>query len=495
VTSEPQDEVPQPALADRVRSAVIWRSGSQIAAQLVMWGATLAVVRLLDPHDYGLFAMTQVVLAVLNFLSGDSFASSLIRAESITRQRVAQVFGLLLLFNGGLAALQFLIAPAAAAYFRQPVVADMLRVQALLFLATPLIALPSALLARELDFKKQAIVNLAAAGVAATTALGCAISGFGVWTLVFAPLALFWTRAIGLTLVSRHLLWPSFNFTGAGSIIRFGGALMLCQFFWIIQSQSDIFLAGRRLDPHDLGLYAEALFLALIFTAKFVPPLNEVAFPSYAQLIKDGGSVDHAFRKVVRLTMLVALPLYLGMAAAAGPIVDTLFGPKWHGMIPLMRTVALAMPFFALQIIFSPVTNAMGRPQVYVTTSIAGAIIMPCAFMWGIQSGVTGLASAWSIAAPLLLVFTLAVSLPHIGTPLSALGTAIAPGLAAAVPMAALVSIAEHWLTAAAIPAPLELALLVATGTALYFGLLFVFARPTVDDLWRLVTKRQIAAN
>src|SRR5690606_149052 len=48
------------AFGDRVRSAVIWRSGSQILAQLVTWSVTLVVIRLLDPADYGLFAMTQV---------------------------------------------------------------------------------------------------------------------------------------------------------------------------------------------------------------------------------------------------------------------------------------------------------------------------------------------------------------------------------------------------------------------------------------------------
>ena len=56
------------AFGDRVRSAVIWRSGSQILAQVITWAATLAVIRLLDPADYGLFAMTQVILAFLAFL-------------------------------------------------------------------------------------------------------------------------------------------------------------------------------------------------------------------------------------------------------------------------------------------------------------------------------------------------------------------------------------------------------------------------------------------
>ena len=36
------------SLENRVRSAVFWRSGSQILSQMVMWAATLIVIRLLN---------------------------------------------------------------------------------------------------------------------------------------------------------------------------------------------------------------------------------------------------------------------------------------------------------------------------------------------------------------------------------------------------------------------------------------------------------------
>src|SRR3546814_7487884 len=111
--------------------------------------------------------------------------------------RIRQAFGLLLLLNALLAAIQFFGAPLAAAYYGQPMVADLLRVQALLFLATPFIALPEVMMSRALDFRRQAIVNLLAAFAGAGTALGCALAGYGVWTLVYAPIALCWTREIG----------------------------------------------------------------------------------------------------------------------------------------------------------------------------------------------------------------------------------------------------------------------------------------------------------
>ena len=197
------------SFALRVRSAVMWRWGAQVAAQIITWTSTILVVRLLDPSDYGLFAMTQVVLTALAFLNGQSFATSLVQTERIDERRIGQVFGLLLMANGTLAAVQFLFAPYAAAYFGEPMVATLLRVQAIIFLTIPFIALPSEWLARRLEFRKQGQVNMATAVVGAVLALTLAWLGYGVWALVYAPIAMFVTRAIGLTIASGLRIRPS----------------------------------------------------------------------------------------------------------------------------------------------------------------------------------------------------------------------------------------------------------------------------------------------
>ena len=96
------------SLAAQVRTAVIWRSGSQIGTQIVSWASTLIVIRLLAPQDYGLFAMAQVMLVLLNTMNGYGLASALIREEEVTEERLRQTLGMLMLLNGGLALVQFL---------------------------------------------------------------------------------------------------------------------------------------------------------------------------------------------------------------------------------------------------------------------------------------------------------------------------------------------------------------------------------------------------
>ena len=417
----------------QVKAGVIWRSGSQMLGQLIAWTSTFLVIRLLDPADYGLVAMTGVVLTFLTLFNGWGFASSLVRDDKTDRHKIGQAFGMLILMNArprrGAVARRALCRrlfppadgrrPAArpgavlprqpvhrarpraarpAPRFQAPVAdrprrgGDQRRDRALLRLCRP----------RRLD------------------------PGRG------ARRALVLARAIGYVLAAR--LWqirPRFRFEGAGTMLRYGTAMVAVQACWFAQSQADMFIAGRVLDPHRLGLYTTALFLTQILAAKFVPPLNEVAFAAYSRIQARPDMIQSAFLKSVRLIMLVALPFYFGLAVTAEPLVLTCLGAKWAEAAPLVPILAMAMPLMTLQILFAPASNALGRPGMAVRTGLVGAVLLPLAFLAGIQWGIEGLAWAWLGGMSVLLAATVEMSLPVIGISRRALFLAVAPGLAA----------------------------------------------------------------
>lgn len=468
------------SFAARVRSALAWRYGSQIAAQIITWGSTLIVVRILDPSDYGLFAMSQVVLAALNFLNGYGFASSLVRQPEVGKREIGQAFAMLLLLNAGLAFTQWLIAPMAADYFNQPLVADMLRVQALLYLTTPFIALPSALLARRIRFREQGFASVVSAVFGAICALALAWYGYGVWALVYAPIIAFAVRAVALMAAAGIWVRPVFDLRGAGAMIGFGGAMTAAQLFWIIQSQSDIFIAGRSFEAYELGLYAEALFLTLILTGRFLPPLNDVAFPAYAELHKSGKSLAPYFERTVRSVALVTAPAYVGLSLVAPEAVYALFGEKWMPMAPIVAGLSLVMPLMALQIVCAPATDGIGQARIHVSTTMFGALAFVACFLVGVRHGPMGLVYAWWVAAPLLLIFTLALTMPKVGMKPSRFLAALLPALVATGAMAAIVvsvrAILPDWHSA------LRLVLLVAAGALAYAATIWFGWRGVVRD-------------
>jgi O-antigen/teichoic acid export membrane protein len=444
---------------------------------MVQWASTFLVIRILSPSDYGLFAMAGTVMAFLNMLNGYGLASGLVQQKEITERQVRQLFGMLIVVNVTLGLVQVALAPLASAYYRQPELASVLRVQALIFLSTPFMALPQALLSRAMDFRLQARVNILSSLAGAGMALVGAFSGWGVWTLVIAPMALFATRAIGMTIAARSLILPLFDFRGA----------ITSQLFWFLQSQVDVFIAGRHLDVHDLGIYTTSLFLAQIFVAKFVPPLNEVAFSAYARIQHDRAATAAAFVKGVRMVMLAALPFYFGLAVTAEPLVLVMLGEKWTEATPIVRLLALAMPMMTLQVLFSPACDALGRPGIGVSNGAAGSLILAVGFLFGVQWGVLGLTAAWIACYPLYLAISCWRSLPVIGARARDVASAVVPPLLAAAGMASVV-----WLIDQAVDlAPVgRLAVLVMVGGTAYAGFLIIFARSLVRETIALVRNR-----
>ena len=406
---------PQDSFRRKVRSAVIWRSGSQIVGQLIAWVSTFLVLRILSPSDYGLYAMAAAVLTLLGLLNGYGLANALVQREHVTRFELRQLFGMLLVVNVSLAVIQVAAAPFVADYYGQPQVADILRVLALVFLSNPFLALGYAVLAREMDFRKQAQVNLASATLGALVALGGALAGLGFWTLVIAPVSMFTVRGLGMMVAARAFMWPSFDFRGTAAMAGFGGTVALSSVFYFVQTQSDVIIVGRAFDAHTVGLYTTALFLAQIFVNKILPPLNEVAFTAYARIQNDREAFAQGFLMSVRTILLLSIPFCVGLAVAAEPIVKVMLGDTWLGTVPLLQLLGLAIPWMTLHVLFAPATNAVGRPGIAMINSALGAIVMPIAFLIGVQWGVIGMAAAWLLAYPLMTAIAAMTSSKAIG--------------------------------------------------------------------------------
>jgi O-antigen/teichoic acid export membrane protein len=478
------------SFAAQVRTAVIWRSGSQVLSQILSWCSTLIVIRLLSPHDYGLFAMTQVMLVLLSTLNGWGLASALIREKEVSEERLRQTLGMLILLNCALALVQFLAAPLVALWFAQPLVADLLRVQSLLYLGVPFCALPHAILSRQMEFRRPAQVRLAAALAGAGTALLGALSGWGVWTLVSAPMMMLLTEAVGMTWAARAPVRPSFRFAGAGRIAGFGGVMTATQLFWFVQSQADVMIAGRVLDPHQLGVYTTGLFLAQLLAAKFVPPINEVAYAAYARQ-HGAGQADRgaaALLATIRLVMLVWLPAYAGLAVVAPVLVPVLLGEKWLEIIPLLPVLCAAMAMLTLQILFAPATNARGHPGIALRVTMLGAGVMPVAFLIGSHWGIIGFAWGWVGGMAVLTAATILLSRGVLGLALSGLLRAILPPFAAALVMAAGVALALE-----AMPPVMPLAKLAAAvllGVALYLAALWLIAPERLAEALRFLREQ-----
>jgi O-antigen/teichoic acid export membrane protein len=169
--------------------------------------------------------------------------------------------------------------------------------------------------------------------------------------------------------------------------------------------------------------------------------------------------------------------------------VFVVLGAKWMEMAPLVRVLALAMPAFTLAILFAPAFNAVGQAKTTMQASLLGALIMPAAFLGGVQWGAQGLVWAWLLALPALPLFNLVKARTALGLAPARFGAAIAPGIGAGAAMAVPVLAFQTALSAWS-PLP-RLALSIALGGVVYSALLLLVSRATLFELLELVFRRE----
>jgi O-antigen/teichoic acid export membrane protein len=163
---------------------------------------------------------------------------------------------------------------------------------------------------------------------------------------------------------------------------------------------------------------------------------------------------------------LLVFPLMWGISSVAPEIVTVLLGHGWQGAALPLQLLALVMPLNALSYFFNAAFQGLGHARVVFSNVLTAGLIMPISFFIGAVWGINGLALAWVVAFPLVVILNLRRMLPLVNVTFRRVGMAIGPAVGAAGVMYIAVVVARN-VTDGANPL-VQLVALVATGVASY---------------------------
>jgi O-antigen/teichoic acid export membrane protein len=98
---------------DRIVTALRWATLGHAVQRIFSWIATLIVIRLLSPDDYGLMAISMVLITIAGILNDLGLNAALIQKDRPEPHVAPRIYGAVLLLGG----LAFVIVQAAAAPF------------------------------------------------------------------------------------------------------------------------------------------------------------------------------------------------------------------------------------------------------------------------------------------------------------------------------------------------------------------------------------------
>lgn len=473
-------------ISEKAVNALRWLAGARFLAQAFNWAITILVIRLLSPGDYGLMALAMVAINLLTLINEMGLGAVIVQKEELDDNTIAQLFGFLLVINAAFFAISVAAAPAIALFFDEPRLTSVLVALSLLLVLSAVSVVQVSMLQRRMLFRQKAIVDFVAQVSGSVATLTCALMGQGVWSLVIGALLTSAVHTIGAVIALRHWYRPRFSLSGMRKSIEFGSMVTANHILWFLYSEADVLIIGKLLGKEILGVYSVARTLAELPMKKLSGILNEVAFSAFSRLQDDRETFKRHYLNLARIISLFSFAVFFGISCTAPEIVNIFLGEKWGNVLFPLQILSLTMPLGMLSGMIQPAVIALGRPDVTLGNLAFACILMPTAFLIGVNWGIEGVSIAWLIGYPIHFSVVLYRSLPVMGIRLVDYLYAIyPPGLAAGVMYGAVVLFRDT--AAIDIHQILILMMLAATGAASYCLAIYLLRKETFAEAWWLI--------
>ena len=325
-----------------VISALKWSFLSELAAKAIQPVIIVILARMLTPEDFGVVAAAMMVISFSQIFWDAGMGKAVIQYQG-DREAAANVAFWINCSLGVLVALILLVSagPIAAKIFHDSRVEDVLRVMSLHILLAAFASVYTALLQKDMKFRKLFWVRFATVSLPGVVSVPLAWFGMGYWSLIVGSTL---GQAAQVLVLWKMSSWqPSlfFNKTIAITLIKFGGwvtvsGLLIWFYVW-----ADSLIVGIYLGSHDLGLYRTGSQFSLIFFSLLLSPFMPVLYSHLSGIQSDTKRVDAVFVKVIRFTAFISIPLGFILFISSSYMADIVFGSEWDGVSQVISMLSL----------------------------------------------------------------------------------------------------------------------------------------------------------
>lgn len=477
-------------LKQRAFNATLWSGADVLLRQGLQFVIAILLARMLLPSDYGLFGLVLLFSGVASVFADGGFSAALIQKQDTDHIDESTVFW----FNGAAGMLIALLlcaaAPAIARFYAQPRLVPLTVLMAANVLLGALGAIHATLLTKRLDFRTQTRIGFVAVLLSGTIAVWMAWRGGGVWALA--------VQTTSMSGINTALLWfasewrPAQKFSRASvrKLSAFGGYHFASTLMDMVYVRLYTVPIGKIYGIRTLGYYTNADNVQQMPSGVLVKVFSRVAFPMFASASQDAPKLRRGMQMAIRAMMLINVPVMLGMAAIAEPMIRFVFGAQWLPSVPMFRVLCLAGVLLPLHVLNLNCLMAMGLSRQMFRIELGKKGLGLGLLGIGTCFGVMGV--AWSMVALSLLGLTLNARYARlIGYGLVAQVRDFLPTLAAGIAMAVPVAwVAAHWHA----PDLLKLVGLVLLGAVLFCGLALLARLDALNDVMSLFQRNDRSA-
>ena len=374
-----------------IASSMIWNLLERLGTQGAQLLVSIILARLLLPEAYGILALITVFVNLATVVVETGFGSSVIQKKDITPRQINVIFTLNLTVAVTLCAVLCLAAPLIADFYSnydRALLIRVIRVYSLILPIGSVTSIQSAIVYRNMEFKKFFLVNILVTILSSAIGITMACLNFGVWALVAQQLS---AKLILLLCLLFAISWKprlNFRFRQSGSMFRFGSNILLNRLLTMLYHQVSSLVIGKTYNPDTLAFYTKGNTFPSMIATNTDYALQKVMFSAYSKHQDDLAQVREMMRRTIRLSTFVLSPLMFGMLACSENFIRVVLTDKWLPAQIYMQIFCISFFLQPIGTTAAQALNGIGRSdltlKIGLITKLAGIGLVLAAIPLGV---------------------------------------------------------------------------------------------------------------
>lgn len=325
-----------------IRKAVLISFAENYSTMLISFVGIMLISRLLAPAEIGIYSVALAVTGIAQMLRDFGVGSYLIQERELTRERIQTALTVTIITSWTAGSLLYLLSSWVAVFYNEPGLVDLIRVQCINFIIIPFTAPVLSLLRRDMQFFVLFRISIICSLVQLTVSVGLAILGYGYMSLAWASVANVACLMLLVNLNRPQDAWIMPGLKEWRRIASFGAQTSIAAVVTEIAMNMNDLVLGRLLGFQAVALYSRAQGLIYLFHRDMMNAVRKVAFPVFAQAVRENKDLLKAYLLSVNYITVFAWPFYAFLGLYAYPIIRLMFGDQWDEAIPLVRILVFA---------------------------------------------------------------------------------------------------------------------------------------------------------
>jgi len=370
-------------LNKKIGKAAGWSSVTEIAAKLVSPIVNMVLARLLAPEEFGVVATITMVISFAELFIDAGFQKYIIQHEYKDEDELNRSSNVAFWTNLGVSVLIcmviFFLRHSIAELVGSPGLGNSISVASIIMLIGSFSSIQMARFKRLLDFRTLFFVRMGGALVPLVITVPLAFALRNYWALLIGNICCQLFTAVLLTVKSSWRPSFSYSFRLLREMLSFSIWTLLESVSIWLTTYVDVFIVGRLLSEHYLGLYKTSMTTVNSYMALITSAITPVIFSALSRYQNDDRRFSDTYYKFQRLAAVFVIPMGVGIYLFRDLVTGILLGAEWMeisdfvGLWGLTGALTVVFSHFA-----SEVYRSKGNPKVSLVIQLIHiAFIVP----------------------------------------------------------------------------------------------------------------------